>query len=335
MKKTKNQKGSISLFVLLSMLFLLSFIIGAFSLVNRRNAAQLQALKETQEIYKTGGNASDIYDSILATGDTVIPVATKEQLAKIVEIENRQDNLTANYMIDGNLYTYKKGAHYILTNDIILDLKTEVNGKKNITIYDYMLYSSSYNIDNNGHDIYYAQTDGSVWKCVCYQNMGTQSNKQVFTSVTAGESYEPKKYSILRNGLDNYKQQWAGIDCFEFMLMYNCTSNYTFDTTSKYNRWRQINNPSEPTNSSSAEGYNVQYYGYTQDKYAGNIGIQDTKYYFSGLMPSYNTYYYLSGNVNNLYYYYPVANMAFDGYYGINVTSNLSASECLLFVRVR
>ena len=47
MKNIKNQKGAISLFVILAMLFFLAFMLGVFSITTRRNAAQLEAVSRT------------------------------------------------------------------------------------------------------------------------------------------------------------------------------------------------------------------------------------------------------------------------------------------------
>lgn len=316
MNKTKNQKGAISLFVLLSMLFFLAFMIGTFSLVSRKNATQMQALKETQEIYKSGANGAVIYDSILSPEDTVIPIATKEQLAKVIEITSNDSS--AKYMINGKMYTYTKDANYILQNDIILDLKEEVDGKNNITIYDYMLYSSKYNIDNNGHDIYYAQTDGSIWKCVCYQNMGTKTTDERKFSKDPGDyfygkSYFADRYSILQDELGKYKSQWDGKECFELMLMYN-SDNKKFDVDNAYNRWRQTTNPATENHSEET----IQTCGYTIKYFSDDsIVYESAKKGIAGVDS------------------YPVANTAFDGNYGINITETINVSECLFFVRVR
>ena len=244
MKKMKNQKGAISLFVLLSMLFFLTFMLGAFSLASRRNATQVEALKETQDIYKSGASASDIYDSILVESDTIIPVLTKAQLQKIIEVT--QDNSQANYVIDGKLYTYKKDASYALQNDIVLDLEDEIHEKSDITIYDYMLYADTYNINQNGYDIYYRQKDGSIWKCISYQNIGNEANAKLFSTEIEnehyyGKSYAADRYSILENGIDMYRKAWDGNTNYEFMLMYNCYDGLF--NSYRYNRWRQKNNP--------------------------------------------------------------------------------------------
>ena len=85
MKNIKNQKGAISLFVILAMLFFLAFILGAYSIASRRNSAQLETVRETAKIYSSGVDANSLYDSMLATTpNTTIPITTFEQLKEIL-----------------------------------------------------------------------------------------------------------------------------------------------------------------------------------------------------------------------------------------------------------
>ena len=368
MKKYKNQRGAISLFVLLSMLFFLVFIMGVFTLVSRRNATQIEALKETQAIYKSGASANDIYDSIMSTSDSAIPIFNKEQLLKAIEVQNASEDNKTSYIIDGKLYTYKKGASYALQNDIILNLEEEINGKNNIDIYDYVLYTDSYNINTNGHYIYYAQSDGSLWKCICYQNIGeNEKNSNLFSAKKEdengnknanyyGESYSKNLYSILENNsINNYKKMWDKETAnFEFMLMYNYYDE-KFDS-SKYNRWRQDNNPIKETESFTigdvvVENPITEAKGFTFNFTGGKIGLgfeENTEMKFGGLVKSnpgnetVNTY--LDGTVGNLNCFYAVATTKWytsnDGEsQGIPVSTLQSgvyaATECLLFVRVK
>jgi hypothetical protein len=250
MKNIKNQKGAISLFVVLAMLFFLAFMLGVFAIASRRNASQLEAVRETAKIYSSGSDANSIYDSMLATSsDVVVPITTVEQLKKVKEVV--KNNTTTNYTINGKLYTYTKETNYMLANDIILDFSTEINGQSNITIYDYMLYDNTtpYNIDMNNHNIYYKLSDGSLWKCIFYQNIGTSaSSANLFASNDeAGKSYTEKKYSILANGIDEFRNTWSENENYEFLLTYNCISQKFDINNSIYQRWRQTNNPTKET----------------------------------------------------------------------------------------
>lgn len=304
-KNIKNENGAISLFVLLSMMFFLFFMLGAFTLVNRRNAAQVEALKQTQKIYESGPSAGDKYDAIFASSSTssVVPITNIEQLINVEK--TFRNNTTIKYLIDGKVYTYTKGATYVLQDDIILDLEDTVDGKNNLgkvlvqdteteeyknTIYDYVLYNSKYKVNLNGHSIYYKKDDGSLWKLVCYQNIGNSSNHNLFSSDSAnanyyGKSYNEMTFSILDEGISPYSHLWSSIDDknqnFEFMLMYN-TDSGKFDVKDTetdgvieygmYNRWRQTNNPVKENETETEEGTEVAA-GYTHNFTGGTAKL--------------------------------------------------------------
>lgn len=337
MKNIKNQKGAISLFVILAMLFFLAFMLGVFSITTRRNAAQLEAVRETAKIYSSGIDANAVYDSMLATNtDAVIPISTKEQLVKVRDITGT--STTANYTINGKLYTYKSGASYMLANDIILDLASEIQGKNDIAIYDYMLYDKSkYKINLNNHNIYYKLSDGSLWKCVFYQDIGTDksNNSGRFPGKSeAGKYYTANAYSILYNGVDEFKKPWtSGKDSFEFLLTYSCggtTTRYFDINGGKYQRWRQDNNPaketvSNGTGSETASGYTAITTGLGTGNYWGGLTLSTA-----------TTSSYINGSVGHRNYFYAVGLYKDIWYstYGIP-SSGDSARECLLFVRAK
>ncbi len=72
MKRLKNQKGAISVFVILAMLFFLAFMIGTYTITTRRNAAQLDAARETTKIYQMGVDPNTAYDSLLSDRKSVV-----------------------------------------------------------------------------------------------------------------------------------------------------------------------------------------------------------------------------------------------------------------------
>ena len=51
----KSETGSITLFVVLSMLFFLVFVLGAYTMIARRNQIQAESMSELKKIYKTNG----------------------------------------------------------------------------------------------------------------------------------------------------------------------------------------------------------------------------------------------------------------------------------------
>lgn len=343
MKNIRNQKGAISLFVVLAMLFFLAFMLGVFSMVTRRNASQLEAVRETAKIYSSGVDANAIYDSMIATIDsTAIPISTPEQLKKLKEITEVTPTTTANYTINGHLYTYEKytidnKVSYVLANDIVLSLDEEIDGKSDISIYDYMLYDkTNYNINLNNHNIYYELSDGSLWKCIFYHDIGTSESPNLFVSNDeAGKSYTAKKYSILANDIDEFKYPWSDTTNYEFLLTYNCNSQL-FDS-SVYQRWQQKNNPTIEASTDTSSGSKVAGF---ESKSAG-LGTGNC---WGGLTLSTSSATYLDGSVSHKDWFFAVGVKSFkstDGNPtatdGIPTSSDVggSASECLLFVRVK
>lgn len=382
MKRLKNQKGAISVFVILAMLFFLAFMIGTYTITARRNAAQLDAARETTKIYQMSVDPNTAYDSLLSITDgSVVPISTIEQLKTLKGITEKGDP-EVNYTINGKLYTYKKyvkpteetkkpNITYILNNDIILDMKTEIDGHKtNVELYDYMLYDKEhYNINLNNHNIYYRLAkaddtdiaDDSLWKCVFYQNNyktdtdfsadtsdiggGTENNFINASKDNAKKSFSSSNtrlYSILDGGITPYKNQNS--NCYEFLLTYNCAENESFDIThGVYNRWQQTNDPTKeyeyPTTlgEAIADGYTSKVLGLS-----GNANQN----YWGGLVISSSDACYLDGSVGHSDCYYAVGTVnnwgkrgtpvsEYDATYEGGYKKFNSASQTLLFVRAK
>lgn len=363
MKKNKNnQNGAISLFVLISMMFFLAFILGTYTIASRRKSVQIQDLSDTQRIYSRTASAKDQYDSIFLTDSTnsLVPITNLEQL-KIVK--NVYDGTAKyKYFINGKIYTFEKDSNFVLKNDIILDLEDTINEKNNLQdiIYDYMLYNSSYNLNSNGYSIYYKKDDGSIWKLISYQNIGSINSSNLFSSDSAsanyyGKSYSSKLFSIMEDGISSYSNNWICLDNttrnFEFMLMYTRTSSQIFDT-SKYNRWRQTYDPSKIKDkffsSSEVDGYTINFEGGTTE----GLGTgKDALDMWGGLArprstSSYGEKSYLTGSMGT-YWYYAVGvtewykkTLLTNSTYGIPTSRTTgenedSATECLFFVRYK
>lgn len=337
MKNIKNQKGAISLFVVLSMLFFLAFMLGVFSITTRRNAAQVEAIRETAKIYSSGLSADNVYDSIIPTtgiSNLAIPISTIGQLEKIKEIIDSGTG-TANYSINGKSYQYTKDGNYYLANDIILDMNTELDGKENITIYDYMLYDTKYKINMNNHNIYYKLSDNTLWKCIFYQDIGTNkdnSDNRFSGADDAGKSFSADKYSILTSGIEEFKYKWRENKYYEFLLTYSCNSGKF--TNTKYNRWLQTNNPMKEQKSDTTDGAAVA------DGYEGIVTTLGTGNYWGGLnLSTASSTCLLDGSVGHGNWFYAVGVYKNKWYntYGIPTSSAAgdSARECILFIRAK
>lgn len=357
MKNIKSQKGAISLFVVLSMLFFLAFMLGVFSITTRRNAAQLEAVRETAKIYSSGVDANTLYDSMISsTSGVAIPITTIDQLKEAKRLaEGTSTTETVNYTINGKLYSYKKGESYYLANDIILDMESEINGKNadNLELYDYILYKpSTYNISLNNHNIYYKLDDGTLWKCIFYQAVGTKSSPNMVTksyndSKYAGKQASANLYSILDNGVEQFatsRSTTTGATYnYEFLLMYDnyiSSDKYVFNTDI-YNRWGQNNNPAKETEDATQSTY-TPVAGYTTSFAGASTSLGSTHFCGLALSSSSNTF--LDGNFDHGNWWYAVGSIGWfstDSSRGIPATENTdstistTANECLLFVRAK
>lgn len=165
-KSMKNQNGAISLFVLLSMMFFLAFMLGAFTLVNRRNVAQIESLSQTKKIYSSKANAKDIYDSIFANEKAVVPIISVKQLKDALSVHGTENQIK--YLINGKVYTYKNGANYILQNDIILNFNDVKGNASEISFTNFEKFltdcteNETFGINLNNYNIYYRNADENL-----------------------------------------------------------------------------------------------------------------------------------------------------------------------------
>ena len=112
MKKLKSEKGAITIIVLVSVLFFVSFLISSYVIVTNKVQMQKEIIEETQKIYEPKSSIEEIYSSYFITNE-VIPIYTAEQLLAIGQ-ENKQVN------INGKFYTFTNKNTYILKNDLTI-----------------------------------------------------------------------------------------------------------------------------------------------------------------------------------------------------------------------
>lgn len=160
-KKLKSQKGAISVFVMITMLFFLVTIVGAYMISSRRAQSQSEALEMAQDKYYKDGEEEVIYDSKIMNSSVKNPVYTKEHYWAIGE--------DAAVEIDGKVYDFSSTdyANYELQNDIIINMETDL---KNSKFKDDLFYGDE--ISKNGHEVlYYYQ--GKYYVPVAYNDGGT------------------------------------------------------------------------------------------------------------------------------------------------------------------
>ena len=106
----KKQNGVISVFAMLSMLFFLLFILGAYLTISRVNKTQKESNKELLKLYSTEVNSQEIYNDKVAKPNEVIPIYSYDQFQKIGSNDI--------YVIDGRIYFFSQNRDYELKTNL-------------------------------------------------------------------------------------------------------------------------------------------------------------------------------------------------------------------------
>lgn len=114
MNNLKNEKGAITILVLVSILFMVSFLITSYIIVSNKVQAQREIINQTKEIYETGKSMEEIYNSYFME-DEIIPIYTNEQYLKIGSNEVVGVERTNKY------YTFSETSTYILMDDFEIE----------------------------------------------------------------------------------------------------------------------------------------------------------------------------------------------------------------------
>lgn len=117
----KKERGAITVITLVTILFMLSFLISTFVIISNRRQAQAEIKKETKEIYNADKEDKEaIYQSYFADENEAIPIYTAEQLFKI--------GTGKSMVINNKIYKLTSSADYILMSNVdfkVADYKTE------------------------------------------------------------------------------------------------------------------------------------------------------------------------------------------------------------------
>lgn len=117
MIKASNEKGSLSLFVSIAMLFFMLFILALYISTTNEQKVQLAITARIKEIYEKNINdekLEEIYNDFIGK-DENIPIYTAEQLQKVGSGENVYISEVGKY------YTFNLNSNYILKNNIELN----------------------------------------------------------------------------------------------------------------------------------------------------------------------------------------------------------------------
>lgn len=107
----KKERGAITLITLITVLFMLSFLISTFVIISNRRQSQEEIKKKTKEIYeKDVENVDEIYNAYFAEENATIPIETEEQLFKI--------GTDSYIVVDNKIYKCTSNANYCLQIDL-------------------------------------------------------------------------------------------------------------------------------------------------------------------------------------------------------------------------
>lgn len=141
MLNLRNQKGSVVVYVLITMMVFTIICIGIFIKSSNKQQMQMETLDKLQELYSSDENVEDVYKKHI--GGDVIPIYTQEQFLAI----GSDESLT----INNSVYKLSKGNTYYLQSNINVtgDATNIINMIKNQEI----------NFEGQGYKIYMSNGD--------------------------------------------------------------------------------------------------------------------------------------------------------------------------------
>lgn len=193
MKNLKSEKGAITMITLITILFMISFLITSYILVANKVKTQKEMLAEIQSIYEPKATMEEIYNSYF-TNDHIIPIYTTEQLMAIGNGEKIN--------VGGKVYTFQnnKNTTYLLKNNLEFnasDLELETDW---IPPYEDTNFVA--NFDWNGHTVKVTELSGNV---ITYDGryLVTKTNAGKTVSLTKATKSNLVDLKIFGNSIQN------------------------------------------------------------------------------------------------------------------------------------
>lgn len=201
--KKDNERGIISLFVLLSMLFLLVFVFTIYEIIDNRYKNDEYKNDELSKLYSK--NMNEIHNAKYSKEDEIIPIYNIDEFNNIG---------TGRYMqIKDKIYECSRSKTYLLKENIIIDLKEDVM-VSNYMFNVYKLYDETFDIEVTGDNslyFYYPNEKGNYWKNVVYQKFDNK-NKEFVSKETVSENAFDIINSIENGGEYTFLIIWSNVD---------------------------------------------------------------------------------------------------------------------------
>ena len=152
MKKFKNENGAITMVVLLSILFMVAFLISSYVIVANKVKTQKEMLEQTRIIYENTASMEEIYNSYFNEG--IIPIYSNKQY-----LEVGKGNTLEIKEVGGKFYKFSDSDTYVLYRDLVI-AETELPQNWEAPEYYFMKNNLSGRIDYNGHVVTIIYNDG-------------------------------------------------------------------------------------------------------------------------------------------------------------------------------
>ena len=112
MKRLKNENGVITMITLITVLFMVSFLISSYIIIANKVKTQKEMMAETKSIYEPKASMEEVYNSYFAS-ENIIPIYTVEQL---LNVGSGQQNV----YINGKYYDFNNDENtvYMLMNEL-------------------------------------------------------------------------------------------------------------------------------------------------------------------------------------------------------------------------
>lgn len=143
MFKLKSEKGSVVVYVLVTMIVFTIICVAIFIRSSNKQQMQIETLDKLQELYSSNETAEDVYKKYI--GGDVIPIYTQEQFLAI-----GSDSVLN---INNTVYKLSKGLTYYLQSNINISSGNDATNIIN------MIKNKEINFEGQGYKIYMSNGD--------------------------------------------------------------------------------------------------------------------------------------------------------------------------------
>lgn len=154
MKNLKSEKGAITILVITSILFMLSFLISTYVIIANKVQEQKEIIAKTKDIYESNLDMEEIYNSYFDNNE-IVPIYNKSQLFKLGSNSN-----VAIAQMKNKYYTFSNTGKYILMEDLEIDESELPEGWIAPELFFMRKNNKLGKIDYNGHTIKVKYSDG-------------------------------------------------------------------------------------------------------------------------------------------------------------------------------